>query len=224
MKAQCTLHRNEWSPDEQILGSLATFPSSVLADALGRERGFVPMGLRAITNGFAGTLVGRALTVSVSTGDNLMLQKALDVAKPGDVIVCDCGGQSERAVAGELIFRYAASRGVRGLVVDGSVRDTEFLRTFQFPVYARGLSPLGPTKSASGTIGLPIAIGGAQIRSGDFVVGDADGLVVVPRERISEVLSKSEGIAEKESAVVRQIHAGTLSRQWIDNLVEVVEV
>ena len=119
MKAQCRLKRHDRSSAELVVRSLSKFPSSVLADALGRERGLVPVGLRAIPSGFAGTMVGNALTVSVLTGDNLMLQRAIGSAQPGDIIVCDCGDQTERAVAGEPIFRYAASRGVRDSLSTG---------------------------------------------------------------------------------------------------------
>jgi regulator of RNase E activity RraA len=224
VKVQCRLQSNDRFSNEPVMRSLSKFPSSVLVDALGRERGLVPVGLHAIPSGFAETMVGNALTVSVSTGDNLMLQKAIDLAQPGDVIVCNCGNQTERAVAGELIFRYAASRDVRGLVIDGAVRDTDFLRTFEFPVYARNVSPLGPTKTGSGTIGMPITIGGAAIHSGDVIIGDADGLVVVPRGRIREALSNGEAVLRHENALVADIDAGTLSRQWIEDLVEVVDV
>lgn len=224
VKAQCRLKRHDRSSAELVVRSLSKVPSSVLADALGRERGLVPVGLRAIPSGFAGTMVGNALTVSVLTGDNLMLQRAIDFAQPGDIIVCDCGNQTERAVAGELIFRYAASRGVRGLVIDGAVRDLDFLRTFEFPLYAREVSPLGPTKTGSGTIGMPITLGGAAIHSGDAIVGDADGLVVIPHSRISEALSNGEAVMQRENALVAHIDAGTLSRQWIEDLVEVINI
>ncbi|WP_192860284.1 RraA family protein [Mycobacterium sp. MS1601] len=162
--------------------------------------------------------------MSVLTGDNLMLQRAIDFAQPGGIIVCDCGDQTERAVAGELIFRYAASRGVRGLVIDGAVRDLDFLRTFEFLLYAREVSPLGPTKTGSGTIGMPIILGGAAIHSGDAIVGDADGLVVIPHSRISEALSNGEAVMQRENALVAHIDAGTLSRQWIEDLVEVIDI
>lgn len=224
MKPRCTLHRHRRTTDGAHLDAITQFQSSVIADSLGRDRRHVALGLHAIPSGFRDTMVGTALTVSVAAGDNLMLQKALDVAQPGDIVVCDCGDQSDRAVAGEMLFRYAASRGIAGMVIDGSVRDAEFLRSFAFPVYAKDVSPLGPTKSGSGSIGLPIEIGGAQVRSGDYLVGDVDGVVVIPHDRIEETLAGCHAVVAKERAIIEQITAGNLSRKWIDDLVEVVEI
>ena len=138
------------------------------------------VGLRPVPATLGDTrLVGPALTVLTRPGDNLVVHKALDLARPGYVIVVDGAGDETRALVGDLLCRYAAARGVAGLVVDGAVRDIRDLATLGLPVFARSVSHLGPFKNGPGEIGVPISVGGMAVTAGDLVVGDDDGVVAV---------------------------------------------
>ncbi len=129
-----------------------------------------------------GVLAGPAFTVKTRPGDNLLVHKALDMAAPGDVIVVDAGGDLTNSIIGELMSAYVASRGVAGLVINGSIRDSDSIGRSQFPVFAAGVTHRGPLRSGPGEIGCTIAIDGMVIEPGDLLLGDADGVVCVPYE------------------------------------------
>lgn len=168
-------------------------------------------------------VVGRALTVKTRPGDNQIVHKAADLAEPGDFMVIDAGAVTDRAIIGEIWCRYAASRGVVGVALDGAVRDVHVLRALDMPVFARAVTHQGPFKVGSGEIRGPVAIGGTVVRNGDYVIGDADGVVVVSAARATDVLVAAQARLAKEELMLRDIAAGTLDRSWLDPLV-VVEV
>lgn len=192
----------------------AGVPTANIADAMGRF-GAVGRGIRALGSDDV-YLAGCAFTVRVAPADNLLLHKALDLAKPGDAILVDAGGDTSHAIAGELMFAYAKERGIRGFVVDGSVRDGASIRRMGYPVFAKGLTPLGPYKEGPGEINVPIGCGGAAVHPGDLVVGDADGVVVVPRDHAEEVLERALVIQRNEQDVMRSISEGRWERRWVD--------
>src|SRR4051812_23166530 len=135
-----------------------------------------------------GKLVGNALTVRTRPGDNLMVHKAIDIARPRDVIVVDAGGELAQAIIGELMTSHARKRGVAGLVINGAIRDSGAIAADDYPVYAVGVTHRGPFKDGPGEINVPIAIAGMMVTPGDIVVGDDDGLVAVPRSEAEELL------------------------------------
>src|SRR5436305_2192432 len=136
-------------------------------------------------------LIGPACTVKVYPGDNLMVHKSLDIAQPGDVVVVDTSGSQMTAVLGDLISTKARHRGVAGFLVDGLIRDQPGIQALgDFPVYARGVTPIGPLHRGPGEINYPISAGGIVVTPGDLVVGDANGVVVVPREVVDELLER----------------------------------
>ncbi|WP_233838040.1 RraA family protein [Paraburkholderia sp. ZP32-5] len=161
-------------------------------------------------------LVGRALTVKVRSGDNLMIHKAIDIAEPGDVIVVDGGADLTQALVGELMQMHAQVRGVAGFVIDGAIRDVAAFYQADFPCYARGNTHRGPFKDGPGEINVPVAIGGLVIEAGDLIVGDEDGLVAVPAERLGEVLQAAQAQAKREAQRKEAILAGQDKRGWID--------
>ncbi len=163
-----------------------------------------------------GKLAGPAFTVKTAPGDNLLVHKALDTARPGDVIVVDAGGFADQAIIGELMMSRARQRGVAGLVIWGAIRDSAEIGAGSYPVYACGVTHRGPYKDGPGEINVPIAIGGMTVNPGDIIVGDADGLVAVPQERAEQVLASAKAIVAKESAAMKQILAGTVDRSWVD--------
>ena len=163
-----------------------------------------------------GKLAGPAFTVKTAPGDNLLVHKALDTARPGDVIVVDAGGFADQAIIGELMMSLARQRGIAGLVIWGAIRDSAEIGAGSYPVYACGVTHRGPYKDGPGEINVPIAIGGMPVNPGDIIVGDADGLVAVPQEMAEQVLASAKAIVAKETAAMQQILAGTVDRGWVD--------
>lgn len=183
---------------------LGEVPAAIVGDAL-RRMTVMDGGIRLFTERAA--LVGNALTVDVRSGDNLAVHRALDEAGPGDVLVVNGHGDMTRALIGDLIGEIMVNAGVVGAVVDGAVRDVQALSEMGLAVYARAVTPAGPFKNGPGAVGVPVAVGGMVVAAGDVLVGDADGVVVVPRHRVTEVVNAVGEIGEKEEALRRRILA-----------------
>jgi regulator of RNase E activity RraA len=166
-------------------------------------------------------LVGPACTVKTYPGDNLMVHKSLDIAKPGDVIVIDTSGSSMGAVLGDLVSTKARHRGVAGFVVDGLIRDLPGIRDLgDFPVFARGVTPIGPLHRGPGEINYPISAGGIVVNPGDLIVGDLNGVVVVPREIAAELLDRLTAQRRSEADYMDAVARGAFSNAWVDRLLE----
>ena len=163
-----------------------------------------------------GALAGPAFTVKARPGDNLMLHKALDLAQPGDVIVCDGGGDLTNALIGEMMIAHAIKRGLGGVVINGAIRDAAALRAGSFPVFAAGVSHRGPYKDGPGEINVPIAIDGMVIEPGDLILGDDDGMLCVPFDHVTTVLAATQAKQAAEVKQMAQIAAGTSDRSWVD--------
>jgi RraA family protein len=211
------LSRPERMPAPEIVDQFKTFSSSNVADALGR---FHTMTGIAHVNNPGTHLAGVALTVRTASGDNLMIHKAIDIARPGDVIVVESDGSISRALIGELMCLTARKNGVAGFVIDGAIRDAEDIRQMGFPVFAKGKNPAGPFKEGPGEIYVPISCGGTPVRTGDIILGDDDGLVVIPQELAEQVIRRTEQIIRYERDYVRDLEAGTLDRSWVDKLLK----
>jgi len=134
---------------------------------------------------------GRALTVKIPVGDNLAVLKAIRVAKPGDVIVIDAKGDQYRAIAGDFVVGMAQTLGVSAIVVDGVIRDIIGVKKLNFPVFSRGTSVAASGKFGIGEINIPISCGGTAVNPGDIIVGDADGVVVIPESEAQSILEQS---------------------------------
>lgn len=187
-------------PDPALVEKFRGIPSSNIGDILNRlscmRPNIVPFNDKP--------LLGVAFTVKAPAGDNLMLHQALDLARPGDIIVVDGEGEGTRALMGELMLDYAAKRGIGGFVIDGMVRDGNALRNSPIPIYAIGLTPQGPYKAGPGEINVPIACGGQVVFPGDILVGDEDGIVVIHQEFAEELAEEAISKHEKE---VRELAA-----------------
>ncbi|MEV6822125.1 DUF1932 domain-containing protein [Nocardiopsis dassonvillei] len=190
------LARSGGEDARELADAYAGVPTAAIGD--GRDRlGFVSSRVRPVWPG--ASVTGRALTVLTRPGDNRALHRALTLARPGDVLVVDGGGDTSRALLGELIAERALNRGVRGMVVDGAVRDADELRDLGFPVWAAGISPAGPYKDGPGHVGRTVSVGGAVCSTGDIVVADGDGVFFVPRLEAEQTLSAArEVVAEEE--------------------------
>jgi regulator of RNase E activity RraA len=147
-----------------------------------------------------------------------MVHKSLDVARPGDVVVVDAGGSTLNAVLGDLVSMKAKHRGIAGFVVDGLVRDLPGIRELNFPVFARGVTSIGPLHRGPGEINFPICSGGVVVNPGDLVIADTAGIVIVPREIIAELLQRLQSHHEKNAAYFASVQRGDFSNDWVDRL------
>lgn len=161
-------------------------------------------------------LLGTALTVRVREGDNLMIHKALQLGRPGDVLVVDGNGCLERALFGDIMKNVAQARGFAGVVIDGAIRDVAAFRADAFPCYARGVCHRGPYKDGPGEINVPVAIGGMVVQPGDIVLGDDDGLVFIAPADAQEVAAATRKKNAAEEATFASIRAGRYDDAWID--------
>src|SRR5690349_15746542 len=171
--------------DEQLLRAFRGLATPNLADAMGRFN-FMDAGIRS-RSGFP--VCGLAVTVNARPADNLMIHKALQVAQPGDVVVVSTCGNTTSAVFGEMMCTTAAAAKLGGIVVDGAIRDVDGITKLGFPAYSRTVCAGGCDKDGPGEINVPIACGGTVVMPGDIVVGDDDGVVVVPRQHAAEVVT-----------------------------------
>ncbi|MBR8457092.1 RraA family protein [Burkholderia dolosa] len=199
---------------EALVTAARKLPTAVIGDVSHRlfslPAGFLNYSKAALH------MAGPVLTVKVRPGDNLFLHKALDLAQPGDVIVCDAGGGLHNAIIGEMMARYAVSRGVAGIVINGAIRDRAGIVDLPIPVYALGITPNGPWKSGPGEIGYPIAPASLAVSPGDLIVGDEDGVIVLPREDAGAIVDKAQAHAVVEEQWARQIQERTWPRGWVD--------
>jgi 4-hydroxy-4-methyl-2-oxoglutarate aldolase len=164
----------------------------------------------AIKAAFPAKAVGHALTVQLSKGDLVDPLKALEMGRPGDLIVVDAGGDTETSVCGGLMGGLAKNLGIRGMIVDGAGRDTDELRDLGWPIWTRAITPRGTHTMFSGrkeelSINVPITCGGVVVRPGDFVVADEIGITVVPGDKAAEVLKLAREQAEREQK----------TREWV---------
>ena len=200
---------------EQRLGRIDT---ATLSDTMGRN-GAMTYRMRPLDIGTR--LVGSALTVQCSRGDNLMVHQALQLARPGDVLVIDTGQTYEATVMGRNMCLFAHRVGVAGAVIDGTVRDRSGILAIPFPVFAMGLTPRSAVKQTGGSIDVPILCGGIVVQPGDIVVGDEDGVVVVPHEQAAEVADQAEERLRMEDKQMKDVQGEDLpleilyGRTWV---------
>lgn len=205
---------NGWQrPDAQLIDAFRALPTAIISDNMHR---LFAAGVFLIPIHQQGTLCGSAFTVRTRPGDNLMVHKALDLAQPGDVIVVDAGGDTTNSIIGEIMWTYAKTRGIAGFVINGAVRDVAALSQGDLPVYAIGATHRGPYKDGPGEIGTSVSIAGMVIYPGDIVVGDADGVLVVPQAEAAAISKLAKAQLDREAAIFRDIAAGTLDRSWVD--------
>ena len=179
-------------------------PTSFIVDAMGGT-GALDWRIKPLVGR---SLVGVALTCDCGPIDNLGFLAALAECRPGDVLVVATGGYVGAAVTGDLLLGVARNRGAAGFVTDGLVRDLDDLETLGLPVFAIGVTPNSPQRRGPGSVGLPVVCGGVSIASGDVVVGDRDGVVVVPRARIADTLDNLERVKAMEAATLERVRAG----------------
>lgn len=214
MPVGCKIIKDFKRPDPALVARFKDMPVANIDDNMGRiaavTDAIVPMG--------KGQLLGTAFTLRVPQGDNLMFHVAMDMAQPGDVIMIDAGGFTDRAILGELMATYCKSRGIKGIVCDGAIRDRGALAEMEdFPVYARSATPNGPYKNGPGEINVPVVIGGKVVHPGDIIVGDDDGVIVIDPAIAEEIADATDAVFQKESKIMQDIlEKGTYIRPWVD--------
>ncbi len=201
-------------PDPALVAAFRGFEGPMISDLMNRLYTMRPE-IQNQTDTDLMPLVGPACTVKVFPGDNLMVHAALDVARPGDVLVIDAGGSQMNAVLGDLVSNKARHRGIAGIVVDGLVRDIDGIREARIPVFAIGVTPVGPLHRGPGEINFPIQCGGIVVKPGDLIFGDNNGVVVVPLEIADELLKRCQQKTEQEAAYVASVKQGKFSNAWV---------
>jgi regulator of RNase E activity RraA len=215
MPVDCLLHPAAPLPDPTLVARLEKLASSLISDVFGRWAG--APGLLPVAGLKPGQVVaGPALTVRTRPGDNLVVHKALDIARPGEVLVVAAGGATDRAILGGLMGQYASAQRLAAVVVDGAVRDRSALEQLAPPVFAAGLSHLGPYKDGPGDLRGPVSLAGLAVSDGDLVIGDEDGIAIIPRHRAEEVVAAAEAKRTAEEEESAAISAGTWDRGWVD--------
>lgn len=189
-----------------------------ISDHLNRLYG-VECSIRCLSGGDR-RLIGPACTVKVYPGDNLMVHKALDIARPGDIVVVDAGGSIKNAVLGDTISMKARHRGIAGFVVDGYVRDLDAIRDLNYPVYARGETLVGPLHRGPGEINYPVCCGGVVVAPGDIIVADMGGIVVMPRPYLEPLYAKLMRHKDRMSTYLAAVRRGEFSNAWVDRQLE----
>ena len=202
-------------PDPELVKQFEGMPVANIDDNMNRTAA-ADSSIKPV--GYKGELVGTAFTVKVAQGDNLMLHAAMDLAKPGDVIVIDAGGFTNRAIFGELMATYMKSRGMKGIICDGAIRDYGGLAALEdFKVYAKAAVPNGPYKNGPGEINTPIVCGGQIVHPGDIVVADDDGILFIKPEDAELLIKATKGTEEKEAGIMKHIlEDGTYIRPWVE--------
>ena len=198
--------------DDALVARFRGLASSNLADAMGRFN-FMDPGIR-LRSGVP--LCGLAVTVNARPADNLMVHKALQVARPGDIVVVNTCGNTTSAVFGELMCQAATVAKLGGIIVDGAIRDVEAITGLKFPAYSRSVSAGGCDKDGPGEVNFPVACGNTVVMPGDIIVGDVDGVVVVAREEAEDVLRLTVALVERERTRIAEIDAGVLFKDEIN--------
>jgi 4-hydroxy-4-methyl-2-oxoglutarate aldolase len=209
-----TIRANFPRPEARFVAAFAGAQTGNVVDAMGGS-GALDFAIKPLEPA-SKVMVGVALTCNCGPGDNLALFGALSIAEPGDILVAATGAFKGAAATGDLMLGMAHNRGIAGLVTDGLVRDVAGALAVGLPVYCAGVSPNSPARNGPGTVGEPIDLGGLRIESGDILVGDRDGVVVVPRARAAAVVEILATVRAAEAALEAKIVAGLEIPEFVE--------
>jgi 4-hydroxy-4-methyl-2-oxoglutarate aldolase len=212
------IRRGFTRPSEALLAGFAGIPTGYLVDAMNGS-GCLDYRIKPLVQRKT-VMVGTAVTCHAGPSDNLALFGAVHAARKGDVLVAATDAYMGAAITGDLLLGMARNRGVAGLVTDGLVRDLVGILDVDIPVYCAGLTANSPARNGPGTVGLPIVLGGVRVDSGDIVVGDRDGVVIVPLAEATNVLGRLGGIKAAEASLEAKVKAGLEIPDFIQAIME----
>ena len=212
-----TIRRSFPRAARELVKKFSNLPTGNVCDAQGRI-GAIDYRIKPVSE--ASQFCGTVLTVDSGPRDNLAAWAALDVAKPGDIILIATGAHLESSVVGDLYVGMARNAGVAGIVTDGVVRDLPGINAIGIPVFARGICPNSPWKNGPGSVGLPIVIGGIAVDAGDIVVGDQDGVVIVAQHRAAAAAEGLKAVLDKEKTMEAAVKAGITVPAWLKEAYE----
>lgn len=195
-------------PFQKRWASLGAFSTATLCEALGNVN-YLPSAIKPIAKGMR--VCGPAYTIQTMPRDNILLHRAYAYAQAGDVLIAQCSGFYEAGYWGDLMSLGAKTKGINGLVIDGCVRDADDIEAMGFPVFSRGICIRGTSNHGDGTLNEPIVIGEVLIHPGDIVVGDRDGVVIVPAHKIEETIEKATAREAKEERTRTELRKGRVS-------------
>lgn len=203
-------------PSEDQLAALRGVPTGYVVDALQGRAALGPE-VKPVVAG-QDTFCGVAVTCHVGPADNLAVFAALPLLRVGDVIVAATDGYRHTAVVGDLVLGMARNCGAVAFVTDGCVRDIPGIREVGLPCFASGVTPNSPVKNGPGTVNLPIVLSGREVRPGDIVIGDQDGVVTIPFDEIDGVIAVLGGIRSAEAAMIERVSNGMRHPEWVEEL------
>ena len=206
-------YRRKSVPSKEVIQGFAGIMTGVVSDALDRG-GAMDYGIKPVGPGM--TVLGPAITLKSRPTDSLARDAALKMAEPGDVLVIATGNYTVTGTWGDLASYNAKGLGLAGMVTDGLCRDIVGIREAEFPVFARGFAPNAPISSSDAQINVPVSVGGQLVHPGDIILGDENGIVVIPQQYAEDVLAASREILKKEDQAMADIAAGTFISPTLD--------
>lgn len=212
------IKRNFARPSKAVLEGFAGVPTGYLVDAMGGA-GCLDYRIKPLVPSDK-VMVGTAVTCHAGPADNLALFGALHAARRGDILVAVTDSFTATAITGDLLLGMARNRGVAGFVTDGLVRDLVGVLAVGLPVYCAGITANSPARNGPGTVGLPVILGGVAIDSGDIVVGDRDGVVVVPLKQAEQVLARLADVRAAEAALDKKVKEGLEIPDFVDAILK----
>ena len=204
-------------PSKELLAGFAGVPTGYLVDAMGGA-GCLDYRIKPLVPS-AEVMVGTAVTCHAGPADNLALFGALHIATKGDILVAATDGFTATSITGDLLLGMGRNRGVAGFVTDGLVRDLVGILAVGLPVYCAGVTANSPARNGPGTVGLPIVLGGLSVEPGDIVVGDRDGVVIVPRGQAQSVLARLEDVRSAEASLEAKVKGGLEIPYFIEKII-----
>jgi 4-hydroxy-4-methyl-2-oxoglutarate aldolase len=212
-----TIRRNFPRPSDELIAGFSGVPTGNVVDAMG-GLGCLDCRIKPLVQS-SQVMVGTAVTCYAGPSDGLAVFGALHAARRGDIVVAATDAFTHTAIAGDLLLGMARNRGVAGFVTDGSVRDLAGVLAVGLPVYCAGLTANSAARNGPGTVGLPIVVGGVAVESGDILVGDRDGVVVVPLKQAQAVLAKLADVRAAEASLEAKVKAGLEIPDFVSALI-----
>lgn len=202
-------------PEAEVIERFRELPAANVADVMGRSCA-LSSEIHTMLPHTSEMMAGPALTVRARPGDNLMIHKALNLAQEGDILVISNEGDRSQSLLGAIIVAYAKSKKLGGIVVDGPIRDVDEIAQLGIPVYATGSTPGGPYKEGPGEVNTPISCGGVSVAPGDIVLGDSDGVIIIPRKDSKRILAEAIEFAKVDASKMQAALEGHAKRDWVD--------